>query len=367
MRQNLKQFAVRFAWEFITAICIIMAGAAFIHDNTKGNFGVVHAQSQTPCVVTGSFTATNISTVLDNRTNGCYQWRLSYVSTGFSALSIQVEVAPDVSGVPGSWAAFTGATVVTDGSNPSTNIANAIIGIHANGAWIRVNLASLTGTGKLTYQLWGANSTTNIAGFKGASGATGSTGATGATGIAGATGATGATGIAGATTLFSQTNIVTVNSAGEQTLVGTGVGSTTIPANYFAVGNVLHVYASGIYSTNSPTPGSITLKVKLGSTIVSVGSTQLTAGVSAGTGAWTINYYITGVSTGTTGILVSNGLGIFATGLSVAVGTLNGLPLTDNTNTFNTTTTLVFNLTAAWSSITTNDSINTTNLVLSNM
>lgn len=161
----------------------------------------VHAQSPVPCSVNGTFSATGTSTVIDNRRNGCYQLRLQYTSTGFSALSIQVEWAPDNNGgiVPTSgWAAFTG-TAVSDGTNPATNTSAALIGVHATGAWLRVNLVSKTGSGVLTYSFWGANSTSNIAGNFGSTGSTGATGATGATGVTGATGATGAVGATGAT------------------------------------------------------------------------------------------------------------------------------------------------------------------------
>lgn len=156
-----------------------------------------------PCTFQATLTATGTgagpAAYFDNRRLGCYQWRVNYSSTGFSGISIQIETAPDNGGVPGSWSAFTGATVVTDGSNPSTSTNTATIGIHANSAWIRINLATATGTGTLIYQVWGANSTGNIASKTGATGATGATGPTGPTGNTGVTGATGATGPTGAT------------------------------------------------------------------------------------------------------------------------------------------------------------------------
>ena len=122
---------------------------------------VAHAQSPVPCSVNGTFSTATTSAIVDNRRNGCYQLRLAYQSTGFSALSIQVEWAPDNNGgLPptSGWAAFAG-SAVSDGINPTTNTAAGIIGIHATGAWLRVNLASATGTGVLTYSFWCANST----------------------------------------------------------------------------------------------------------------------------------------------------------------------------------------------------------------
>lgn len=178
MKDQLK----RFGYEITCALLIFAAGLAIINV-AREDVKPVHAQSsaQTPCVIIGNFTATGTSTQFDNRNFGCYQFRVNYSSTGFSVLSVQLEYAPDNGGVPGSWSAFTGSTVVTDGSNPSTSTVGAIIGIHANAPWIRLNFVSATGTGKITYQVWGANSTQNIAriGSGGGSGATGATGPTG--------------------------------------------------------------------------------------------------------------------------------------------------------------------------------------------
>jgi len=119
-----------------------------------------------PCNIAGSFTATGDSVILDNTKLGCYQWRVAYTSTGFSALSISLQTATTFGG---SFSDYTGATVVTDGSNPSTTTTHAIIGIHANGAFVKLHLASVTGTGTIVYQVWGANSTSTSANLTGTS------------------------------------------------------------------------------------------------------------------------------------------------------------------------------------------------------
>lgn len=183
--EKMKTIKISIGFMLLFGLCAVMGWntAKYLFPNDPIT---VHAQVPTTCTLNGSFTGVAVSAQIDNRTLGCYQWRLSYNSTGFSAISIQVEQAPDAGGVPGSWAAFTGTTVVTDGSNPSTNTNSAIIGIHSAAAWVRINLVSKTGTGTIKYQFWGANSTSNVASSKG-----GATGATGATGAMGATGATG--------------------------------------------------------------------------------------------------------------------------------------------------------------------------------
>lgn len=119
-----------------------------------------------PCNIAGNFTATGDSLILDNTKLGCYQWRIAYSSTGFSALSISLQTATTAGG---SYSDYTGATVVTDGSNPSTTTTHAIIGIHANGAFVKLRLGSVTGSGTIIYQVWGANSTSSSGALTGTS------------------------------------------------------------------------------------------------------------------------------------------------------------------------------------------------------
>jgi hypothetical protein len=132
--------------------------------------GHCYAQSPAVCNFAGTYTvptaAAGSATYFDNRKQGCYQWRVTYTATGFSALSVQLESAPDNGGVPGSWSAMT----PTDGSNPSTSTNTATIGAHQSAAFVRLNLVTATGSGSLTYQTWGANSTSNIAGTSGGGG-----------------------------------------------------------------------------------------------------------------------------------------------------------------------------------------------------
>lgn len=89
--------------------------------------------------------------------------------------------------------------------------------------------------------------------FGGPTGWTGPTGYTGPVGtgptgaastVTGPTGATGPTGHAGALTLFSQTQTVTVTGTTPGTLLGTGIGSITIPANYLTAGRKIRVHAT---------------------------------------------------------------------------------------------------------------------------
>lgn len=107
------------------------------------------AQTTNQCPLSSSFSSTGAGTSLDNRLKGCYNWRFTYTSTGFSALSIQVEGSPDNS----TWTALT--VVTGDGANPSTIITFATSGFHINPSFIRVNLTAATGTGLVNWQLTG--------------------------------------------------------------------------------------------------------------------------------------------------------------------------------------------------------------------
>jgi hypothetical protein len=108
------------------------------------------AATVTPdCVVTFNFTAAAQATPNlscgHNNTVGIYDWHVLYFSTGFSALSLVVESAPDAGGVPGTWVTFAG--TLDSGVNPNTAITQADTRLHGYFPWNRVRLASVTGTG----------------------------------------------------------------------------------------------------------------------------------------------------------------------------------------------------------------------------
>jgi len=87
-----------------------------------------------------------------NNINGVYEWRFNYKSTGFSALSVVVQSAPDNAGAPGTWVTFAGTVV---GSNPNTATTQASSNFIGFFPWVRVLLSSVTGSGTITGQLYG--------------------------------------------------------------------------------------------------------------------------------------------------------------------------------------------------------------------
>lgn len=250
MTHQIKTAWKRFSFE-IVCMMIIFACGVFTIQNSHDFTSPVHAQSsaQTPCILTGQLIATGQSIQLDNRYLGCYQFRVSYNSVGFTAISIQLEFAPDNGGVPGTWVAFSG-SAVTDGTNPSVSTTGQIIGVHANAPWLRLNLVTAAGSGKLTYQVWGANSTQNIASLKGA---TGSQGATGATGPPGVTGMVQVGSVmAMLTTSVSSTNIFTSASGNHSYFAAISIYCSAVTATATATYLITYTDISGTVQTFAP-------------------------------------------------------------------------------------------------------------------
>lgn len=119
----------------------------------------------------------NPAIAINNKDNACAGWQLSYDSEGFSAISLNLQSAPNVVNAPnvisqGSWSTFSG-TAVT-GSLPLTNISQGLYIGYAYFPWIRVNLTSLTGTGSINVKLQGWKSVAYVAGLSSGGGGGGS-------------------------------------------------------------------------------------------------------------------------------------------------------------------------------------------------
>lgn len=121
------------------------------------------AQSQvgvTPdCQFGGTFTAAGRSFIYDNRPNGangahsaCTTWHMVYYNTGFSALSIELDQAPDSSGAPGAWTAWVN---LASGALPITLTTQGQITGYKYIPWVSVNLNSVTGAGTIAFYAWG--------------------------------------------------------------------------------------------------------------------------------------------------------------------------------------------------------------------
>ena len=106
----------------------------------------------------------------------------------------------------------------------------------------------------------------------------------------------------GGANLFSQTQVVSVDTtAAETTLVGTGIGTAQVAANTWGQGEVLHGKASGIYGTLATNPGNVTINLVLGSTTTH--AFTITPVAAQSNQPWEINYAITRLSTGGSGTI----------------------------------------------------------------
>lgn len=155
--------------------------------------------------------------------------------------------------------------------------------------------------------------------------------------------------------LFSQTSTVTVaNTLTETSLVGTGTGSVTLPANLLIPGRNLRIWVWGFHSsTANPT---ITIRVKIG------GVTIGTASGSSGNGtnnSFVVNFLLTCRTVGATGTIISQGqYAELHTG-----GLVANLPST-TTTTVNTTGTLLLDVTSQWGTANAGNTMSATNVIV---
>lgn len=155
--------------------------------------------------------------------------------------------------------------------------------------------------------------------------------------------------------LFSQTTSSTAiaNTTTEGSLIGSGVGSLSVPANQFKVGDSYHAKLIGHISCNSA--ATLRLKIKAGSVILA--DTDIIDLDTISNRHWEINVYFTIRAIGVAGTASIASGGIFSytknSGLNFE-GT--NFSIVNNT-TFDTTISNTLNVTAQWGSANAADSI----------
>lgn len=164
--------------------------------------------------------------------------------------------------------------------------------------------------------------------------------------------------------LFSQTGDSAVISAttSELTLIDGGIGSLSIPANGFNVGDSFRVVMGGLISAaNSET---IRIRIKSGSVVLADTGNQSLPSISNDVWILNINFVIRNVGgAGTASILT---LGVFNY-TKTAGGTQEGFSFnTLNNTTFDTTASNTLDITAEWGSTNASNSIYTDFFVLNN-
>ena len=236
----------------------------------------------------------------------------------------------------------------------------------AGEAWIILSDGSL--------EVW--NTTTNVwddvgdllgpagpAGPQGIQGEQGPQGSQGIQGVQGVQGDIGPQGPAGLTGLFAQTADSTpvVNTAVETTIVGPGVGSLTVPANGFQIGDSFTCALDGILSCGSSATLHIRIKTLSGVILADTGIIDMAA---ANDKSWIINLYFT-IRTlgGATVASISSG-GLFSYIRNGGTQFEGYVLSTVNNTTFNTTVDNTLVITAQWDPGSIGNSIVTKNFTL---
>lgn len=150
----------------------------------------------------------------------------------------------------------------------------------------------------------------------------------------------------GSSIAFRQTATKTVtNTVTETTLVGTGIGSMTIPANYVKTGSSLRLSMRGLYS-DALLPGNMVVKVKLGSTVIATGTITNLLG-SASNLSWYASINVSFRTVGSSGTVICDGSLNYSTG---PLASKNSVDLNNagSTTTVNTTTAQLLDVTITY-------------------
>jgi hypothetical protein len=143
--------------------------------------------------------------------------------------------------------------------------------------------------------------------------------------------------------IFTQTNTITVaNTATSTTLLGTLIGSSTLPASFFAVGKTIKIFVSGTYNQDS---GSEVCALKLTIGGVAVGTITFTHNGGLTTVYYDAEFTLTCRTVGASGTLQFMGIGrLNHSGTDLK----NYLQISSTSGSINTTGTLAIDLQADW-------------------
>ena len=160
--------------------------------------------------------------------------------------------------------------------------------------------------------------------------------------------------------LYAQTaNSATINTTGEQTLVGTGVGTLSVPANAFSVGDSFHAKVGGkINATGGGGRSEIIIRIKNGSTVLATtGVFDLDNATDQG---WECELDFTIAAIGATGTICTNGNFAFVKDNDRKV---SGYVFQD-VEPIDTTASSTLDITAEWNVLNGGDDIYSANFVL---
>ena len=151
------------------------------------------------------------------------------------------------------------------------------------------------------------------------------------------------------------------NTTTETTIVSTGIGTQTLPVNFLTAGKTIRVTASGVYGTDAVSAATLTLRIKLGSTVILTTGANIPNGSLTNRG-WSISSLITCRTTGATGTVFGQG----RCNLSTDATTAQTVDMENTaTQTVDTTATQVVDVTAQWGvGVAAADTITGTNILI---
>lgn len=163
--------------------------------------------------------------------------------------------------------------------------------------------------------------------------------------------------------LFAQTTDSTpvTATAVESSLIGVGVGTLSVPANGFSVGNSFNAQLNGIISCVGTATLEIRVKTLAGVLLADTGIIAMDASTAK---SWTLTLQFTIRTLGTTGVASISSGGLFSY-IKNSGTNFEGFVLTSlNTTTFDTTVNNTLVITAQWNTNNAGNSIFTRNFVL---
>lgn len=157
--------------------------------------------------------------------------------------------------------------------------------------------------------------------------------------------------------LYSQTSVspTITNTTTESSIVGSGVGSLSVPPNTFQVGDSYHAKIGGVISTLNN--HEITIRIKAGSIILA--STGLIALEVSSSNGWECELDFTIASIGVAGDICTNGNFAY----NRDTGSLEGFVFQDIQQ-IDTTTSQTLDISVEWNQANINDEIYSANFVL---
>jgi hypothetical protein len=200
------------------------------------------------------------------------------------------------------------------------------------------------------------NTWEDVGDLQGPQGIQGIQGVQGEQGEQGVQGIQGEQGVMGVSGLYSQTTNSTIvtNTTTETTIIGSGVGTLSVPANGFSVGDSFRAVFGGV--VNAGNNETIRIKLKAGSVILLDSGIQ-NLGSAVVDDVWSLNVDFTVRQIGTAGVASIVSLGSFHyTKTNNASVQGFGFNVVNNT-TFNTTISNTLDVTVEWGSAITGNNI----------